>query len=127
MLATSFEWLRAPTSARVDMTLTAFLTGAFIALDRALSAAKPSPWALVCFYACMGLAALAKGPVGIILPSLVALVYLGLRRDLGRVGQLAGSWYAPAIAFHDARPTGVKRQAAPSIRDDPPGERVAVD
>jgi 4-amino-4-deoxy-L-arabinose transferase-like glycosyltransferase len=110
MLATNFEWMRAATTARVDMTLTAFLIAAFLALDRIVSAAKPTMASLVCFYASMGLATLGKGPVGVLLPALVALSYFALRGELRRlrgmhviaggalVAVIAGSWYGLAIA-----------------------------
>ena len=109
VLATNFEWMRAATTARVDMSLTAFLIGAFVALDRVVSMPAPPPRALVALYACMGFAALGKGPVGILLPALVALVFLAVRRDLGRLRRMrplaggaltlaiAGSWYVAAI------------------------------
>ncbi len=109
VLATNFEWMRAATTARVDMSLTAFLIGAFVALDRVVSMPAPSPRALLALYACMGFAALGKGPVGILLPALVALVFLAVRRDLGRLRRMrplaggaltlviAGSWYVAAI------------------------------
>ena len=111
MLATNFEWMRAATTARVDMTLTAFLIAAFVALDRIVSAPKPSPGALVALYLSMALATLGKGPVGILLPSLVAVTYLALRRDLRRLLDmhvvpgiivavaLAGTWYVLAIIY----------------------------
>ncbi|MET0151428.1 MAG: glycosyltransferase family 39 protein [Candidatus Binatia bacterium] len=110
MLATNFEWMRAATTARVDMTLTALLIAAFVALDRVVSAPAPTPRALIAFYLSMALATLGKGPVGVVLPALVAMIYLALRRDLARWRQLqvvagavavlviAGSWYALAIA-----------------------------
>src|ERR1051325_5247434 len=63
MLATNFEWMRAASAARVDMTLTAFLIAAFVALDRIVSTPAPSPRALAAFYASMALATLGKGPV----------------------------------------------------------------
>lgn len=109
MLATSFEFMRAATAARVDMTLTAFLVAAFVALDRVVSAPKPELSALIALYASMGLATLGKGPVGVLLPALVAVAYLALRRDLARLREmrvveggiaclvLAGSWYVAAI------------------------------
>lgn len=108
--ATNFEWIRAATAARVDMTLTAFLTAALIALDRLVSTAAPTRGALFAFYGSVALATLGKGPVGALLPALVALTYLALRGDLARLrrmrllegGALAlvicGSWYALAIA-----------------------------
>jgi 4-amino-4-deoxy-L-arabinose transferase-like glycosyltransferase len=77
-LALSFEWLRAARIARVDMTLTFFLTGtmlAFAVMDR-LGARRAL---LVAFYACMAAASLGKGPVGIALPALVVLVYAAVR------------------------------------------------
>jgi 4-amino-4-deoxy-L-arabinose transferase-like glycosyltransferase len=110
ILATNFEWMRAATAARVDMTLTVFLVVALLALDRIVSAPRPTPMALACFYVSMGLATLGKGPVGVVLPVLVALTYLALRHDLRRLRDmwvipgaavvvlLAGSWYVMAIA-----------------------------
>jgi 4-amino-4-deoxy-L-arabinose transferase-like glycosyltransferase len=110
MLATNFEWMRAATTARVDMTLTAFLVAAFVALDRLVSGDAPAPRTLAAFYLSMALATLGKGPVGILLPALVAVTYLALRRDLARLKQmhvvaggaaavsLAGAWYVLAVA-----------------------------
>jgi 4-amino-4-deoxy-L-arabinose transferase-like glycosyltransferase len=109
ILATNFEWMRAATAARVDMTTTAFLIAAFVALDRIVSAPEPTPRGFLAFYLAMALATLGKGPIGILLPSMVAVLYLALRRDLGRLGKmrvvsgmvialtLAGSWYLLAI------------------------------
>jgi len=110
MLATNFEWMRAATAARVDMTLTAFLISALVALDRVVSADMPAPRPLAAFYLSMALATLGKGPVGILLPALVAAIYLALRGDLARLKQmrvvegglaavsLAGVWYVLAVA-----------------------------
>lgn len=110
MLATNFEWMRAASAARVDMTLTAFLIAAFVALDRIVSTPAPSPRALAAFYASMALATLGKGPVGLLLPGMVACTYLACRGDLGRLRQMwvvegtiaallvAGAWYGLAIA-----------------------------
>jgi 4-amino-4-deoxy-L-arabinose transferase-like glycosyltransferase len=109
MLATNFEWMRAATAARVDMTLTAFLIAAYVALDRIVSAPAPTSRALLAFYASMAMATLGKGPVGLLLPGLVAVAYLACRRDLGRLRQMrivegtlaallvAGAWYVLAI------------------------------
>jgi 4-amino-4-deoxy-L-arabinose transferase-like glycosyltransferase len=110
ILATNFEWMRAATTARVDMTLTAFLVAAFVALDRLVSGNAPAPRTLAAFYLAMALATLGKGPVGILLPVLVAVTYLALRGDLARLRQmhivvggaaavsLAGAWYVLAVA-----------------------------
>ncbi|MBP1684830.1 MAG: hypothetical protein H6Q33_973 [Deltaproteobacteria bacterium] len=108
MLATNFEWIRAARSARVDIVLTTFLTGAFLAFERVATATVPRPLPLLLFYLCMGLATLAKGPIGFLLPSFVAVVYLALRRDVGRLQRmhvfgggilalgLPGCWYLAA-------------------------------
>ncbi len=110
ILATNFEWIRAARTARVDMLLTGCLTVAFAAFEHVASATRASPWALVAFYGAMAFATLAKGPVGFALPVLVAVAYLAIRHDLGRVRHLhpvlglvcaAGipaAWYALAIA-----------------------------
>lgn len=88
MLAANFEWIRAARSARVDMVLTTFLTGALIALDEVATAVRPGALALVLLYSCIGLATLAKGPLGIVLPGMVALAYLAWRHDLGRLWRM---------------------------------------
>ena len=85
ILATSFEWIRAARSARVDMLLTGCLTSAFLALEIIARASVPSPVALAVFYVSIGLAVLTKGPVGLVLPVLLAVAYLAARRDLGRI------------------------------------------
>ncbi len=109
ILATNFEFMRAATAARVDMTLTAFLVASFVALDRVVSAPEPAPVALAALYLSMGLAMLGKGPVGVLLPALVGVTYLALRGDLARLAKMrvlegaaacaliAGSWYVLAI------------------------------
>ncbi len=106
-LMTMFEWARASTGARVDMTLTFGLQLAFISLLFFLRN-RSGGW-LVGLYVGITLAVLGKGPVGAILPGLVALAMLALTRDvtflramrLGYgalvVGVGAGSWYVLAL------------------------------
>lgn len=88
MLATNFEWIRAARGARVDMVLTTFLTGACIAFEAAASGASPRRLPLILFYLCMGLATLAKGPIGFLLPGCIAMTYLALRQDLRRLRRM---------------------------------------
>ncbi len=108
-LMTMFEWARAATGARVDMTLTfglqlAFLSSLFFFRHRSQG------W-LVPLYAGVTLAVLGKGPVGVALPGLAALAVVALSRDLRplrdmrlgygavTVGVLAGSWYVAALVL----------------------------
>lgn len=111
ILATNFQWIHFARSARVDMTLAACVAAACIAFERAVAMPlPPPPLMLWSFYLFMGLAALAKGPVGVALPTLTAAAYLLLRRQLGRWRELAlvrgyaltaaipGLWYLLAIA-----------------------------
>src|SRR5216684_369613 len=108
VLATSFEWLQAAKAARVDMTLTFVMQCAF----------------LYFFYLCrndggraksfilgilLGLATLAKGPLGFVVPCFAYLIFLWVKRDLAFVKKLhplvlvstcavvAGSWYVLAL------------------------------
>jgi 4-amino-4-deoxy-L-arabinose transferase-like glycosyltransferase len=116
ILATSFEFAYLSTRANIDATLT-FLTTASLFLfwqwyhhrkveggeerdNRSLS--------IYGFYSCMALATLAKGPVGLVLPLLVSVIYLAIQRDwkaMKRMRLLTGmvlvlvivlSWYIPA-------------------------------
>lgn len=108
VLATTFEWTRAATSARVDMSLAAPLALVLIAW-LALLTGGSRRW-LVVAAAGASLATLAKGPVGLALPVLAAAAYAGWERDrtvlrrLGVVpivavaGLAAGAWYLLAFA-----------------------------
>jgi 4-amino-4-deoxy-L-arabinose transferase-like glycosyltransferase len=106
-LITMFEWARAATNARVDMTLTFGLQLAFLSLLFFLRS-RARGW-LVPLYLGIAWAVLGKGPVGVALPGLAALIMVALTRDLsilrqmrlGRgalcVGLIAGSWYVVAL------------------------------
>ena len=107
ILGTSFQYLQAGTGCRVDMTLSFFLEIAFfefIAIAEGLS----DRTALL--YFAIAAAVLTKGPVGIVLPALVGVIWIALwgrwnllrRIRLGRgiliVGIVGGGWYLAAIA-----------------------------
>jgi len=80
ILATTLIYANQALSARVDMTLTFFVTLSlvlFYALYRGFLAG--SIWYYV-FYAVLGIGILAKGPLGILLPGLVAGTFLALKR-----------------------------------------------
>jgi hypothetical protein len=109
ILATSFEWVRAAITARVDMTLTVCMVMAFLFFLFLYRRKRVSHAEALLFFFLLGLATLAKGPVGAVLPGLTVLVFLLRQRDLRFLWQLhllsgllllavvAGSWYALAI------------------------------
>ena len=106
ILATTFQYLQTATGARVDMTLTFFMEVAFfefILMAEGLTRRR------MLLYVAIALAVLTKGPVGLILPGLVALIWIAAERrwDLLRtmglvrgaivVIVLAGGWYLAAL------------------------------
>jgi 4-amino-4-deoxy-L-arabinose transferase-like glycosyltransferase len=104
-LGTTFQYLQAGTGARVDMTLTFFLE---VALFEFIAVAEGLTRRRMLLYLAISFAVLAKGPVGLVLPGLVALVWLVLQqrwntlRDLRlvrgaiAVAVLGGGWYFAA-------------------------------
>ncbi len=112
-LLTSFEWLRAATRARVDMTLTFGLTLVFVGL-LLFRRAERRAW-LVLVYAGAAWATLSKGIPGLVIPILQGLLLCvvvdrsltfawRLRPLSGLLAVLvvAGGWYA-AAAFQGGR------------------------
>lgn len=109
VLATCAEWWQAGTETQVDMTLAFFVSAAclyfdFLYHERDVSLLKALGLPLL-----LGLATLAKGPIGLALPGIIFLIFLCLRRDFRFVQKLhpflsgmvflliAGSWYAAAL------------------------------
>jgi 4-amino-4-deoxy-L-arabinose transferase-like glycosyltransferase len=114
VLATSFEWTRAATSARIDMTLAAALTAVVAGWSLALGGRRRTGVALATAGATLG--TLAKGPVALVLPALAAGGLLVARRSirplraiavLGGAAALAGLWYAAAFRREGAGFLGV--------------------
>ena len=109
MVATSPEWTRWATYARSDMALVFFLTGAGFMFFRLWEERAARPHTLYLFYLFVGLATLAKGPLGIVLPGLVTLTFLVISQDLRFLLQMrllegalivvvvAASWYLLAL------------------------------
>ena len=106
ILATTFQYLQSATGARVDMTLTFFMEVAFfefILMAEGLTRRR------MLLYVAIALAVLTKGPIGLILPGMVALIWIALEkrwnflRDLSLlrgalvVLVLAGGWYLAAL------------------------------
>src|SRR3989442_681747 len=82
VLATSPEWWQTAVIAQVDMTLAFFTVAAlllFFSLYRNGRSTKAESLGLAVLLA---LATLAKGPVGILLPSLTIFVFLCIERNL---------------------------------------------
>jgi 4-amino-4-deoxy-L-arabinose transferase-like glycosyltransferase len=109
MLGTSLQYLQADTGARVDTTLAFFMEVAFFEF---LMIAEGLRERTTLLYVSIALAVLTKGPVGLMLPALVAAIWIVLwrrwgllrRLKLGRgaaiVAILAGGWYVAAILAH---------------------------
>ena len=116
ILASSFQYVSLARIGLVDMTLTFFETLSLFAFfcwwvldanDRALTASKRRLHYL--FAAAMGLAVLAKGPVGALLPGTAMFIFLASERrwssvrDLIKPGPillsavLASSWYVACL------------------------------
>jgi hypothetical protein len=108
VLATTFEWVRAVSSARVDGTLAALMTIALLLFHRGLVRGGLSPAEALLAYGSLACATLTKGPVGFLLPGLVLGVALLTYRKLALVPRfrpllgvivilvVAGGWYVAA-------------------------------
>ena len=114
-LATSGGMIVFSRGASFDIVLTMAVTAALSCffVSELEEDERKRRWLLAGFYACVGVALLAKGLVGIVIPCGVVLVYLLLRRRRpdgklllsvlwGSVLALlvAGVWYGPVIARH---------------------------
>ncbi|MGA2409853.1 MAG: glycosyltransferase family 39 protein [Candidatus Binataceae bacterium] len=107
ILLTAFQYLQAGTAARVDMTLTFFLTIAFFEFLMVAEGLRESS---VPLYLAIAMAVLTKGPVGAALPALAAFIWIAFNRRwrlLRRmhllsgiliIGVIGGGWYLAAIA-----------------------------
>jgi 4-amino-4-deoxy-L-arabinose transferase-like glycosyltransferase len=107
ILATNVEYSYLATRANIDTTLTFFTTAALICFFHWYGDRKRL--SIYGFYVAMAFATLTKGPVGFILPLLVALVYLGIQREWQGIRKmrlftglflLLGivlCWYLPAV------------------------------
>ena len=106
ILATTFQYLQAGTGARVDMTLTFFMEVAFFEF---IFMAEGLTRRRMLLYVAIALAVLTKGPIGLILPGLVALIWIALEKRWRLLLQmnlvrgalvvlvLAGGWYVAAL------------------------------
>jgi hypothetical protein len=107
VLSTSFEW-RTARAARVDMALTFVLLCSFLFFFYLYETGGGRKKAIV-LGILLGLAMLAKGPLGFVLPCFTFLTFLSIKRDwaflkrlhpvtvLGVCALVAGSWYLSAL------------------------------
>jgi 4-amino-4-deoxy-L-arabinose transferase-like glycosyltransferase len=80
ILATSAGYETHAVSARVDMTLTFFITLALVLFYLLYQGLLTRQLWFYAFYLVLGLGILAKGPLGLILPTMVICIFLGLRK-----------------------------------------------
>ena len=109
ILATSPEWVRWATYARSDMALVFFLTAACVTFFHLWQESAARRRTVYLFYLSVGLATLAKGPLGLIVPGLVVVFFLGIARELRFFSRMrltegavivflvAASWYLLAL------------------------------
>ena len=110
ILATSPEWARWAIHARSDMLLVFFMTAAMLSFFQLWQERAGRRSLVYVFYTSLGLAILAKGPLGFLLPVLVIIAFLAERRDLRFIWRMklvggslvmlliAASWYVLATA-----------------------------
>ena len=110
-LASSFEWVRAASTARVDGTLAALMTIGTLLFYRGVLQGGLSFGAAALAYVALACAALTKGPVGFVLPGLVLGAALTHQRKLRFVPRfrpfvgvlvvvaVVGGWYALATGL----------------------------
>ena len=108
VLSTSFQWWQAATTARVDMTVSFVMLCSFLLFFHLYRSGGGRGKAVI-FGLLLGLATLAKGPLGLVVPCLTALIFLWTIRDFSFLKKLhpftiisacvivAGSWYALAL------------------------------
>jgi 4-amino-4-deoxy-L-arabinose transferase-like glycosyltransferase len=92
---TTFDVVLEARWARPDMLLTLLVTMAALFFREAVEARDPRPW-LLAFYLSIGLAVLAKGPVGL-LPIPAALVCLAAGRNLSFLKRAGIAWGVPLM------------------------------
>ncbi|MFQ5715243.1 MAG: ArnT family glycosyltransferase [Candidatus Scalinduaceae bacterium] len=105
-LITSPEFFWAARTGLIDMLFTFLITLSLMSFYRWYE--RDRGGYLVVFYACLVLATLAKGPVGIVLPIMVALCFLLFRKEWSRIKRMrlyiglpitlavVLAWYIPA-------------------------------
>jgi 4-amino-4-deoxy-L-arabinose transferase-like glycosyltransferase len=125
LLLTSWEFAWLARRAQFDVLLALFETLAlfgFWRLDRGLGGRAPNTFL---FHAGMGLAVLTKGPVGVLVPILIAAAYLASERRLRDLARALPLWglalsLGPGLAWLAAAAAA----APPGFLDDAVGENL---
>jgi 4-amino-4-deoxy-L-arabinose transferase-like glycosyltransferase len=94
VLATSPEFIILSRAVVHDISLALFFTAALYFFFKAFSAEHQRRLNLLLFYGCAGLAVLAKGPIGIILPGMIIFLFLLLKGRLDFLKQMSMGWGA---------------------------------
>jgi len=92
VLATSPEFIVLSRAVVHDISLAFFFTAALYFFYKGFSDERRRRRHLMLFYACTGLAVLAKGPVGVLLPALIIFLFLLLRGRLDFIREMSLGW-----------------------------------
>ncbi len=110
ILCTTYAFAGEARTCMVDMLFTFFVTLSLCFLYRGFSAGGTRGQPFILAYLAIGLAALTKGPLGIVFPALVSLVYLAVDRRLRLLRSMLipwgilivigmqAAWYIPYLA-----------------------------
>jgi 4-amino-4-deoxy-L-arabinose transferase-like glycosyltransferase len=110
ILCTTYAFAWEARTCMVDMLFTFFVTLSLYFLYRGFSAGGTRGQPFILAYLAIGLAALTKGPLGIVFPALVSLVYLAVDRRLRLLRSMLipwgivivigmqAAWYVPYLA-----------------------------
>ena len=96
VLCTSPQFFWLARSGHIDMLLTFLITASLVSFYRFYCGG--GWWYGAVFYGCLALATLAKGPVGMLLPILVAVCFAALSGDWRAVKRLRPALGLPAVA-----------------------------
>jgi 4-amino-4-deoxy-L-arabinose transferase-like glycosyltransferase len=94
VLATSPEFIVLSRSVVHDISLAFFITAALSFFYQAFSVERRRRLNLMLFYASAGLAVLAKGPIGLLLPGMIIILFLLLRGRFDFLKEMSLGWGA---------------------------------
>jgi 4-amino-4-deoxy-L-arabinose transferase-like glycosyltransferase len=88
ILATNIEYFWLSRRLALDIPITLFILLALASFYKGYQKEKGRRWYYLSFFLLIGLATLAKGPVGFILPLLIIIIYLALKGELKRLKEM---------------------------------------